>query len=118
MKTSKKSLQIYLLVCSFSALIVILFAFIQYSFFLGDTFNVSNYIIPILVGLIFGLLISRNIILRSKLQEEKNIVLEKNKRIRSFTGTIVDDLKNPVSAIHGLSGITLERGNGLDDKAK
>jgi signal transduction histidine kinase len=68
------------------------------------------------LGLIFGFLLSRNIILSRKLKNERDIVLEKNKRIRSFTGTIVHDLKNPVSAIHGLAGIILENEESLDDR--
>ena len=40
----------------------------------------------------------------------------KNKRIRSFTGTIVHDLKNPVSAIHGFSGVILNNEESLNEK--
>ena len=85
---------------------------------LGDPFHLISYFIPILVGLLFGLLLSRNIRLRGKLRNERDIVYEKNKRIRSFTGTIVHDLKNPVSAIHGFSGIIMEKGDRFDDKKK
>ena len=113
MNKIKTPLLIYLIVCSVSAMAVALFAFIQYHLILGDPFQTINYFIPVFVGLIFGLLLSRNIILRKKLKNERDLVYQKNKRIRSFTGTIVHDLKNPVSAIHGFSGIMLEQGENL-----
>jgi len=116
MNKSKSAFQIYLIVCSVSALAVALFAVVQYHLILGDPFHIINYIIPVSVGLIFGFLLSRNIILRGKLKNERDLVYEKNKRIRSFTGTIVHDLKNPVSAIHGFSGILLEKGAKFDEK--
>ena len=116
MNKIKTPLLIYLIVCSVSAMAVALFAFIQYRLILGDPFQTTNYFIPVFVGLIFGLLLSRNIILRKKLKNERDLVYQKNKRIRSFTGTIVHDLKNPVSAIHGFSGIMLEQGENLADK--
>ncbi len=111
-------LLVYLIVCSVSALAVALFAFIQYHLILGDPFHLTNYIIPVVVGLSFGFLLSRNMILRRKLKYERDLVYQKNKRIRSFTGTIVHDLKNPVSAIHGFSGILLEQGENIKEKTK
>ena len=110
----KSSFLIYLLVCFISAIVVVVFAFIQYDLVLGDTFKITNYIIPVLVGIIFGLILSRNAILSRKLRNERDIVFEKNMRIRSFTGTIVHDLKNPVSAIHGLVEIILAKSEDLD----
>ncbi len=118
MNKIKTPILIYLLVCTVSVIAVVLFAFTQYHMILGDPFHLVSYIIPILVGLLFGFLLSRNIRLRGKLKNERDIVYEKNKRIRSFTGTIVHDLKNPVSAIHGFSGIIMENGDGFDDKTK
>ena len=109
---------VYLLICSGSAIAVAIFAFFQYHVILGDPFQAINYIIPVAVGLIFGFLLSRNIILKGKLKNERDIVYGKNKRIRSFTGTIVHDLKNPVSAIHGFSGILMESGDNFDEKTK
>jgi signal transduction histidine kinase len=111
----KSTLLTYLLVCFLSTLTVVLFAYIQYGVILKDPFQVVNYLIPVAVGIIFGFLLSRNMILRGKLKGERDIILEKNKRIRSFTGTIVHDLKNPVSAIHGLVGIILEKKENLDE---
>lgn len=81
----------------------------QYSLVQNNSFVLANYHIPALVGIIFGSLIARNIILRSHLKNERDLIVEKNKRIRSFTGTIVHDLKNPVSAIMGLPDYSLER---------
>jgi len=118
MNNLKKSILVYIAVCSIAAIVVILFAFIQYHLILGDTFSILNYIIPLLVGLIFGFLLSRNMILSRKLKKERDIVFEKNKRIRSFTGTIVHDLKNPVSAIHGLSSVILGQADGIDAKTE
>ncbi len=118
MNKDKTALLIYLVVCSASAIAVALFAFIQYHLILGDPFYATNYIIPVLVGLTFGFLLSRNMILRRKLKSERDLVYQKNKRIRSFTGTIVHDLKNPVSAIHGFSGIILEQGENFNEKTK
>ena len=118
MNKIKSPLLIYLIVCLASAFAVALFAVIQYHLILGDPFNTINYIIPVSVGLIFGFLLSRNIILRRKLKSERDLVYQKNKRIRSFTGTIVHDLKNPVSAIHGFSGILLEKGDTFEEKTK
>ena len=118
MNKNKTALLIYLFVCIVSASAVALFAFIQYHLILGDPFHTTNYIIPVLVGLTFGFLLSRNMILRRKLKSERDLVYQKNKRIRSFTGTIVHDLKNPVSAIHGFSGIILEQGENFNEKTK
>ena len=115
---NKNAILIYLLVCSGSAMAVALFAVIQYHLILGDPFYTTNYIIPVLVGLIFGFLLSRNMILRRKLKNERDLVYQKNKRIRSFTGTIVHDLKNPVSAIHGFSGVILNNEENLNDKTR
>jgi signal transduction histidine kinase len=115
---NRSPLLVYLIVCSVSALAVALFAVIQYHLILGDPFHSTNYIIPVVVGLTFGFLLSRNMILRRKLKNERDLVYQKNMRIRSFTGTIVHDLKNPVSAIHGFSGILLEQGENLNEKTK
>jgi len=112
----KNNLLLYFLICSISGFAVAVFAFVQYHLILGDPFQIHNYVIPVLVGSIFGSLLSRNVILRRELKIERDLIIEKNKRIRSFTGTIVHDLKNPVSAIHGLVGIILEKGKPIDEE--
>lgn len=112
-----KSKLIYLLVCVLSALIVVIFAYIQYEVVQGDDFKASHYIIPVIVGLTFGILFSRIINLSRKLKAEKDIIIEKNKRIRTFTGTIVHDLKNPITAISGLSELLLKDPKDLDERA-
>lgn len=116
---SKKSpFLTYLLVCSVSALIVVAFAYMQYTLIQGEPFKIINYLIPAVVGIGFGLLFSRNVVLSKRLKKERDIVFEKNKRIRSFTGTMVHDLKNPVSAIHGLVEIILTKGGDMDEESK
>jgi len=85
-----------------SILIVIAFASIQYLVIQGDSFHLSNYIIPALVGAGFGFLISHNKILEIKYHREKDQVLEKNSKIHMYVGTIVHDLKSPISAIYSI----------------
>ncbi len=116
MDTKRRALTTYILVCTLSTLTVIFFAFVQYTLIQRQEFILTNYFIPALVGLTFGLLLSRNIILSSHLKNERDVIIEKNKKIRSFTGTIVHDLKNPVSAIMGLTGLLLEKEDELDEK--
>lgn len=111
-----KSKIIYLTVCAVSAIAVLAFAVIQYQIVQGISFSIINYIIPLIVGLIFGILLSRNMILSRRLKEEKKIIIEKNKRIRTFTGTIVHDLKNPISAISGLTELLLKEKEKYDEK--
>ncbi len=105
----RKAISIYIGVCMLSISAVLFFAFVQYSWIQNSSFFLANYYIPALVGIIFGILFARNRILRSHLKSERDLIVEKNKKIRSFTGTIVHDLKNPVSAIMGLTGLLLEK---------
>lgn len=92
----------YFFVIIVSALIVCIFAFIQYTIIQKESFLFEDYIIPILVGIIFGSLFTKNRILLQKLKEEKFQIQEKNNKIHSYIGTIVHDLKSPLSAISGL----------------
>lgn len=92
----------YPFVIAVSSLIVSIFAFIQYTIIQKEAFDLIDYIIPILVGCIFGALFTKNRILLQKLKEEKLQIQEKNKKIHSYIGTIVHDLKSPASAISGL----------------
>ena len=116
MSAKRSSISTYIVVCTLSITAVLFFAFVQYSLVQDHVFILANYYIPALVGIIFGILLSRNIILSKHLKNERDLIIEKNKRIRSFTGTIVHDLKNPVSAIMGLTGLLLEKKDELDEK--
>ena len=116
MSAKRRAILTYIVVCTLSTIAVLFFAFVQYSLVQRHTFILTDYYIPALVGIIFGCLLSRNIILSSHLKKERDLIIEKNKRIRSFTGTIVHDLKNPVSAIMGLTGLLLEKKDELDEK--
>lgn len=118
MVTKKNNISTYFIVSSISTVTVIVFAFIQYSLIQKHDFQLVNYIIPALVGIISGLLLSRNIIFRLQLKHERDIIVEKNKSIRSFTGTIVHDLKNPITAIMGLTGILLKKHKDYDEQTK
>lgn len=83
-------------------LIVNAFACIQYQLIQGQPFAIFNYIIPTLVGAGFGFLIAHNKILELKYQREKEQVIDKNRKIHMYVGTIVHDLKSPVAAIYSL----------------
>lgn len=92
----------YPFVIAVSSLIVSIFAFIQYTIIQKEAFDLIDYIIPIIVGCIFGALFTKNRILLQKLKEEKLQIQDKNNKIHSYIGTIVHDLKSPASAISGL----------------
>jgi hypothetical protein len=77
-----------------------------------------NYFIPFIVGCIFGGLITRIQLLQKKYKTEKDTVLEKNKQIHSYLGTIVHDLRSPVAAIFSLTEIVLDEKNKLDSEQK
>ncbi len=108
----------YLLFNAISATLVVGFAYVQYNIVLKTTDHWFDYIIPCIVGFIFGTLISRNQLLVKSLKKERNTVLEKNKKIHLYVGTIVHDLKNPVSAIHGLSNLLCEKSESLEENQK
>ena len=86
-----------------SVLIVLVFAAIQYQIVQKVEFDAVNYIIPVIVGLIFGFFITYVQLLKKKYKNEKEMVVEKNKMIHSYLGTIVHDLRSPVSAIYSLT---------------
>lgn len=109
----KETISQYLIINSISAITVIAFAFIQYNFLQKETFTWSHYIIPLVVGLIFGTLFTKNRILLKNLAKEKELVLEKNKKIHSYIGTIVHDLKSPLSAIYSLLELFCEECENL-----
>jgi len=88
-------------------LIVDAFACIQYQLIQGHPFALLNYIIPTLVGAGFGFLIAHNKILELKYQREKEQVIDKNRKIHMYVGTIVHDLKSPVAAIYSLVELLL-----------
>lgn len=100
------------------AVTVTFFAFLQYTFLQKHSFNPVDYIIPIVVGLIFGSLITRNRILLGKLKVEQDLVLEKNKKIHSYVGTIVHDLKSPLSAISSLLDLFGEDAESMNEDQK
>jgi len=99
---TKKVILHSFLIILFSTVIVSFFAFIQYGLFQKIEFNLADYLIPIIVGVIFGILIARNRVILKKLSIEREIVIQKNKKIHSYVGTIVHDLKSPLSAIYSL----------------
>ena len=87
--------------------IVDTFAFVQYHLVQNNPFDILNYLIPTLVGAGFGYLIAHNKILELKYHREKDQVVEKNKKIHMYVGTIVHDLKSPVSAVYSLVELLL-----------
>jgi len=101
-----------------SALAVIACAFIQYEIVQGSEPETKDYIIPALVGIFFGSLIVRIMILGDRLKQDRDLILEKNKRIRSFAGTMVHDLKSPVAAINSLTGMIIEDEKIIDEQSK
>lgn len=106
----------YLVITVLSILLVFSFAFIQYRLVQKQEFVLYDYIIPLVVGGIFGLLISRIRILQIKYKAEKETVLDQNRKIHSYIGTIVHDLRSPVSAISGLTKILLEEDEKKDPR--
>ncbi len=113
-----KTLLLYTRINLLTSLIVVIFAFLQYTFLQNHIFNPSDYIIPIVVGLLFGTLITRNRILLQKLSKERELVIQKNKKIHSYIGTIVHDLKSPLSAISSLLDLFCEDCDTLDEEQK
>ena len=105
-----------LIIILLSSSLVCFFAFIQYSIIQHQAFSIVNYIIPVIVGGIFGCLIAQNRTLIFKLHEEKAIVQDKNKQIHSYIGTIVHDLKSPVATISGLANLCIKVGKDLNEE--
>lgn len=108
----------YFVVILISALIVCSFAFLQYTVIQKQNFSIEDYIIPIIVGAIFGTLFTRNRILMKNLSEEKLQIIKKNKQIHLYVGTIVHDLKSPVSAISGLVRLLDENNDQYTENQK
>lgn len=114
MKKTLTSLHYYLINMGLCIILVVIFAVVQYQIIQGVEFLLTNYLIPFLVGSIFGFLITRVQVLQKKYEDEKEIVLKKNMQIHSFLGTIVHDLRSPVAAIVSLTEIILEEKDKLD----
>ena len=104
----------YVKVMGICTTVVLAFAVVQYQLIQGVEFKLLNYMIPFIVGNIFGFLISRIMILQKEYKLEKEIVIEKNKQIHSYLGTIVHDLRSPISAILGLNELILDEKDNLD----
>lgn len=99
-------------------LIVNAFASIQYQVVQGLSFNIANYIIPSLVGIGFGFMIAHYKILENKYHREKDQVLEKNSKIHMYVGTIVHDLRSPISAIYSLVQLLQQNENLSSEESK
>lgn len=109
-----RDILLYSGIIALSALTVSVFAFIQYRIIQGQELIFSNFIVPVIVGILFGAMISRiidlskrSLKLTRRLRRERDIINEKNKKIRDFTNTIVHDLKSPIAAINSLSEMVL-----------
>jgi signal transduction histidine kinase len=61
-------------------------------------------------------MITRIQTLVKKYKAEKDLVLEKNKQIHSYLGTIVHDLRSPVAAIFSITEILLDDKHKLDSE--
>lgn len=97
----------YVLTIFICIVVVDLFACIQYHFIQDHPFILSNYIIPTLVGGGFGFLIAYIKVLQIKYHKEKDQVVEKNKKIHMYVGTIVHDLKSPIFAAYSIVELLL-----------
>lgn len=97
----------YAITIAICLIVVDLFAVIQYHLIQNHPFILGNYIIPTLVGGGFGFLIAYINILQIKYQKEKDQVIEKNKKIHLYVGTIVHDLKSPISAVYSIIELLL-----------
>lgn len=93
-------------------------AFIEYRIVEYEPFHYKQYIIPLIVGVLFGYLTTVNRRLFHRLKAEKKEVQEKNKQIHSYVGTIVHDLKSPVNTISGLANLCLKTSKDLSEEQK
>ena len=73
----------YVITMLISIIIVNAFASVQYHLIQDHPFIISYYIIPTIVGAIFGFLIAHNKTLEIKYHKEKDQVTEKNNKIRT-----------------------------------
>ena len=110
--------RLYIINVLISSTAVSLFAFLQYNFIQKAEFNPNDYVIPIIVGAIFGTLITRINIILKKLAKEREVVIEKNKKIHSYVGMIVHDLKSPLTAIYSLIDLIDENPDRLNNEQK
>lgn len=117
-KAITKSLTNYLINNLIASIFLVAFAFIQYNFILKVPFVLVDYIIPLIVALIFGTMFTRIRILVKSLATEKELVVQKNNKIHSYIGTIVHDLKSPLSAIHSLLELFCEECENLSAEQK
>ena len=92
----------YVLTMIICIVVVDLFASIQYHLIQGNSFVLFDYIVPTLVGAGFGYLIAYIKVLQIKYHKEKDQVIEQNKKIHMYVGTIVHDLKSPISAVYSI----------------
>ena len=97
----------YVLTIGICILFVDLFASIQYHLIQGHPFVLFDYLVPTLVGGGFGYLIAYIKVLQIKYHKEKDQVSEQNKKIHMYVGTIVHDLKSPISAAYSLIELLL-----------
>jgi signal transduction histidine kinase len=118
MRKALLSIRYYLINMGLCVVVVLAFAAIQYQVIQGVEFSLMNYIIPFVVGSIFGFLIAHIKLLEKKYKAEKDLVLEKNRQIHSYLGTIVHDLRSPVAAIFSLTEIVLDDKDKLDPVQK
>ncbi len=63
----------------------------------------GTWIIPELMGIVFGLTIAKLVEEHKKLIKSREELLRKKEKINEFIGTVVHDLKNPCSAILNIS---------------
>lgn len=108
----------YVLTIILCIAIVELFAFIQYHLIQDHPFILSNYFIPTIVGAGFGFLIAYIKVLQIKYHKEKDEVTEKNKKIHMYVGTIVHDLKSPISAAYSLVELLLVQEDLKSEKSR
>ena len=106
----------YLTTIVISILFVNAFACLQYCVIQDIAFSIANYIIPSIVGGVFGFLLAYIKVLEKKYHQEKDLVEEKNKKIHKYIGTIVHDLRSPISAIYSLVEILMDPQNNKDEE--
>ena len=108
----------YMITVFICIVVVDFFAVIQYHVIQDHSFVIANYIIPTLVGGGFGFLIAHIKILQIKYHREKDHVSERNKKIHMYVGTIVHDLKAPISAVYSLVELLLLQEDLTSEKSQ
>ena len=112
----RENFRIYLLSIMICFALVVLFAAIQYQLIQRDSFDIVNYLIPSLVGITFGFLFAHIKTLQNKYLSENTRVEEKNKQIHMFIGTIVHDLRSPITAVYSILDLIRERIDSKEEK--